>query len=81
MKDKIESTKSKHKALFNERLPAYTMLTMDRKLKVESKIELRMDQLEGIVGKVEEKLQLMVSQATQTNELLVKLLERSKFKP
>ena len=75
VKDKIESTKSKQKALFDERLPAYTMLTMDRKLKVESKIELRMDQLEGKDGKVEEKLQLLVSQATQINELLVKLLE------
>ena len=51
------------------------MLTMDKKLKAESKIELRMDQLEGRVGKVEEKLQLLVTQATQTNELLVKLLE------
>ena len=28
------------------------MLTMDRKLKAESKIKLRMDQLEGRVGKV-----------------------------
>ena len=81
VKDEIESTKSKQKALFDERLPAYTMLTMDRKLKAESKIELRMDQLEGRVGKVEEKLQLLVSQATQTNELLVKLLEAQNSNP
>ena len=38
VKDEIESTKSKQKALFDERLPAYTMLTMERKLKAESKI-------------------------------------------
>ena len=81
VKDEIESTKSKQKALFDERLSAYTMLTMDRKLKAESKIELRMDQLEGRVGKVAEKLQLLVSQATQTNELLVKLLEAQNSNP
>ena len=81
MKDEIESTKSKQKALFNESLPSYTMLTMDRKLKAESKIELRLDQLKGRVGKVEEKLQLLVSQATQINELLVKLLEAQNSNP
>ena len=75
VKDEIESTKSKQKELFDKRLPAYTMLTMDRKLKSESKIELRMDQLEGRVGKVEEKLKLLVTQAIQTNELLMKLPE------
>ena len=40
-----------------------------------------MDQLEGRVGKVEEKLQLLVTQATQTNELLVKLLEAQNSNP
>ena len=40
-----------------------------------------MDQLEGRIGKVEEKLQLLVSQATQTNELLVKLLEAQNSNP
>ena len=74
VKDEIENTKSKQRELFDERLSAYTMLTIDKKLKAESKIELRMDQLEGRVGKVEEKLQLLVTQAIQTNELLVKLL-------
>ena len=54
---------------------------MDKKLKAESKIKLRMDQLEGRVGKVEEKLQLLVTQATQTNELLVKLLEAQNSNP
>ena len=49
------------------------MLTMDKKLKAESKIELRMYQLEGKVGTVEEKLQLLVTQATHTNEILLKL--------
>ena len=58
-----------------------SMLTMDKKLKAESKIELRMDQLEGRVGKVEEKLKLLVTQATQTNELLVKLLEAQNSNP
>ena len=81
VKDEIENTKSKQKELFDERLPAYTMLTIDKKLKVESKIELRMDQLEGRVGKVEEKLKLLVTQATQTNELLVKLLESQNSNP
>ena len=51
VKDEIENIKSKQKELFDERLPAYTMLTMDKKLKAESKIEFRMDQLEGRVGK------------------------------
>ena len=37
VKDELESTKSKQKALFDERLPAYTMLTMDRKLKARIK--------------------------------------------
>ena len=41
VKDEIENTKSKQKELFDERLSAYTMLTMDKKLKAESKIELR----------------------------------------
>ena len=81
VKDAIESTKSKQKELFDERLPAYTMLIMDRKLKAESKIELRMDQLEGRVEKVEEKLKLLVTQATQTNELIVKLLETQNSNP
>ena len=40
-----------------------------------------MDQLEGRVGKVEEKLQFLVSQATHTNELLVKLLEAQNSNP
>ena len=61
VKDEIKNTKSKQKELFDERLHAYTMLTMDKKLKADSKIELRMDQLEGRVGKVEEKLQLLVT--------------------
>ena len=60
VKDEIDNTKTKHKDLFDERLPALTMLNMDKKLKEESKIALRMDQLEGRVGKVEEKLQLLV---------------------
>ena len=81
VKDEIENTKSKKKELFDERLPAYTVLTMDKKLKVDSKIELRMDQIEGRVGKVEEKLQLLVTQATQTNKLLVKLLEAQNSNP
>ena len=54
---------------------------MDKKLKAESKIELRMDQLEGRVGKVEEKLKLLVTQATQTNKLLVKLIEDQNSNP
>ena len=75
MKDEIANTKSKQKDLFDERLLVYTMLTMEKKLKAESKIELRMDQLEGRVEKVEEKLQLLVNQAVHINELLLKLLE------
>ena len=51
------------------------MLTLDKRLKEESKIELRMNQLEERVGKVEDKLQLLVNQAVQTNEILLKLLE------
>ena len=54
---------------------------MDRKLKADSTIELRMDQLEGRDGKVEEKLQFLVSQVTHTNELLVKLLEAQNSNP
>ena len=37
VKDEIENTKSKHKELFDERFPAYTMLTMDKKLKARIK--------------------------------------------
>ena len=51
------------------------MMQMDKKLKEESKIELRMNQLEGRVEKVEEKLQLLVNQAVITNKTLLKLLE------
>ena len=79
--DEIENTKSKQKELFDESLPAYTMLTMDKKLKEESKIELRIDQLEGRVGKVEGKLQLLVTQAVHTNEILLKLLEAQNSNP
>ena len=39
------------------------MLNMYKKLKEESKIELRMNQLEGRVCKVEEKLQMLVHEA------------------
>ena len=49
VKDEIKNTKSKKKELFDERPHAYTMLKMDKKLKADSKIELRMDQLEGRV--------------------------------
>ena len=48
---------------------------MDKNLKEESKIALKMDQLEGRVGKVEEKFQLLVCEAVKTNEILQKLLE------
>ena len=81
VKDEIDNTKSKQKELFDEMLPAYTMLTVDKKLKAESKIELSMDQLEGRVRKVEEKLQLLVTQATHTNEILLKLLEAQNSNP
>ena len=57
------------------------MLTLDKKLKEESKIELRMNQLEGRVGKVEGKLQLIVIQVVQTNEILLKLLEDQNSNP
>ena len=81
VKDEIENNRTKQKDLFDTRLPAYTMLTMDKKLKEESKIELRMNQLEGRVEKVEEKLQLLVTQVVHTNELLVKLLEAQNSNP
>ena len=61
VKDEIENIRTKQKDLFDTSLHAYTMLTLDKKLKEESKIELRINQLEGIVGKVEEKLQLLVN--------------------
>ena len=73
IKYEIDSTKTKQKDLFDERLPALTMLNMDKNLKEESKIALRMDQLEAMVGKVEEKL--LVHEAIKTNEILQKLLE------
>ena len=57
------------------------MLNMDKKLKEESKIELRMNQLEGRVGKVEEKLQLLVHEAVKTNKILLKLLEAQTSNP
>ena len=63
VKDEIKNNITKQKDLFDTRLPAYTMLNMDKKMKKESKIELRMNQLEGRVGKVEEKLQIIVNQA------------------
>ena len=75
VKDEIENTKTKQKDLFDERLHALTMLNMDKKLKEESKIALRMDQLEGRVGKVEEKLQPLVHEVVKTNEILQKLLK------
>ena len=43
VKDEIENTKTKHKDLFDERLPALNMLKMDKNLKEESKIALRMN--------------------------------------
>ena len=75
VKDEIESSKSKQTELFDQRPPAYTMMQMDKKLKEESKIELRMNQLESIIEKVKKKLQLLVNQAVITNETLLKLLE------
>ena len=57
------------------------MLNMDKKMKEESKIELRMNQLEGRVGKVEEKLQLLVNQVVHTNDILLKLLEAQNSNP
>ena len=39
VKDENENTNSKQKDLFNERLPALTMLNMNKKLKEESKIK------------------------------------------
>ena len=72
--DEIESNKSKQTELFDQRLPAYTMMQMDKKLNEESKIELRMNHLESRVEKVEEKLQFLVSQAVITNETLLNLL-------
>ena len=75
VKDEIQSRKSKQTELFDQRLHAYTMMQMDKKLKEESKMELRMNQLEGRIEKVEEKLQLLVNQAVITNETLLKLLE------
>ena len=81
VKDKIEKNKTKQKDLFDTRLSAYTMLTLDKKLKEESKIELRMNQLEGRVGKVDEKLQLLVNQDVQTNKFLLKLLEAQNSNP
>ena len=43
------------------------MLNMDKKLMEESKIELRMNQLEGRVGKVEEKAETP-SKSSYTNQ-------------
>ena len=40
-----------------------------------------MNQLEGRVEKVEEKLQLLMTQVVHTNELLVKLLEAQNSHP
>ena len=57
------------------------MLNMDKKMKEESKIELRMNQLEWRVGKVEEKLQLLVNQVLHTNEIFLKLLEAQNSNP
>ena len=57
------------------------MMNMDKKLKEESKIKLRMNQLEGRVGKVLEKLQLLVHEAVKTNEILLKLIEAQTSNP
>ena len=59
-KDEIDNTKSKQRKLFDERLSALTILNMDKNLKEESKIKLRVNQLEGRIGEVEEKMQLLV---------------------
>ena len=75
VKDEIVSTRTKQTEIFDQRLPAYTMMQVDKNLKEESKIELRMNQLESRVEKVEEKLQLLVNQAVITNETLLNLLE------
>ena len=57
------------------------MLNMDKKLKEEFEIELRMNQLEGRGGKVEEKLHKLVHEAVKTNEILLKLLEAQTLNP
>ena len=54
---------------------------MDKKLKEDSKIELRINQLEGRVGKVEEKVRIWVHEAVKTNEILLKLLEAQTSNP
>ena len=81
VKYEIENNMTKHQDLFDTRLPAYTMLTMDKKPNEESKIELRMNQLEGRVGKVGDNLQLLVNQAVHTNEIILKLLEAQNSNP
>ena len=75
VKDETESTRTKQIELFDQRLPAYTMMQVDKKLNEESKIGSRMNKLESRVEKVEEKLQLLVNQVVITNETLLKLLE------
>ena len=75
VKDEIESTRTKHNELFDQRLPAYTMMQVDKKPKEKSKIKLRMNQLESRVEKVEDKLHQLVNKTVITNETLMKLIE------
>ena len=56
-------------------------MNIDKKLKEESKIDLRMNQLEGRACKVEEKLQILVHESVKTNGILLKLLEAQTLNP
>ena len=67
VREDVENLKEKHKTLFDERLFALIMLNMEKKLKEESKLVLRMDKLEEKVNIVEGKLKLMVHEVVRTN--------------
>ena len=75
VQDAIENAKEKHKILFDERLPALTMLNMEKNLKEESKMVLRMDKVEARVDTVEGTLKTILDQSTHTNNLLQNMLE------
>ena len=70
----VESVKSSQANLFDQRLPALTMLNLAKKLKEESKLADRIEKLEIRVDTMEDTLKAILDEIIHQSKILTKLL-------
>ena len=75
VQDDVESVKSSQANLFDQRLPSLTMLNLEKKLKEESKLANRIEQLETRVDTMKGTLKAILEKSIHQRRILTKLFD------